>query len=91
MALPPAIQLNPADKITRRGEAAAFAIGSNRCMFAAPSARAFVLVWEDITMKLSRLASFAAILLCALELSGCANTVRGAAKDVTSTVDAAVE
>ena len=38
-----------------------------------------------------KLASFAAILLCALALAGCANTVRGAAKDVTTTVDAAVE
>jgi len=42
-------------------------------------------------MKLSRLSSVAAILLCALELSGCANTARGAVKDVTTTVDAAVE
>jgi predicted small secreted protein len=42
-------------------------------------------------MKLSRLASFAAILLCALALSACANTIRGAAKDVTTTVDAAAE
>jgi predicted small secreted protein len=42
-------------------------------------------------MKLSRLASFAAILLCALALSACANTIRGAGKDVTDTVDAAVE
>jgi predicted small secreted protein len=51
----------------------------------------FAPVREDIAMKLSRLASFAAILLCVLELSGCANTARGAAKDVTTTVDAAVE
>jgi predicted small secreted protein len=56
-----------------------------------PSERVFRTSEGDITMKLSRLASFAAILLCALELSGCANTARGAAKDVTTTVDAAVE
>jgi predicted small secreted protein len=43
----------------------------------------------DVTMK--RLATLLAILLCAAELSGCANTARGAVKDVTTTVDAAVE
>jgi predicted small secreted protein len=42
-------------------------------------------------MKLSRFASFTAVLLCALVLSACANTIRGAGKDVTDTVDAAVE
>ena len=45
----------------------------------------------DITMKHSRLASLVAILLCALAVSACANTMRGAAKDVTTTVDAAAE
>jgi predicted small secreted protein len=42
-------------------------------------------------MKLSRLAPFAVILSALLALSGCANTARGAVKDVTTTVDAAVE
>lgn len=42
-------------------------------------------------MSIRRAASIFAILLCAVELSGCANTARGAVKDVTSTVDAAVE
>lgn len=41
-------------------------------------------------MKLSRLASLATILVCALAVSACANTVRGVKKDVQSTV-AAVE
>lgn len=45
----------------------------------------------DVTMKLSRLASFAVILSVLLALSACANTARGAVKDVTTTVDAAVE
>ena len=40
---------------------------------------------------MKRFAFFAALLLCAVELSGCANTARGAVKDVTTTVDAAVE
>jgi len=38
-----------------------------------------------------KLVPFVAVLLCALALSGCANTVRGAVKDVTTTVDAAAE
>jgi predicted small secreted protein len=42
-------------------------------------------------MKFSRLAPFAAMLLCAVALTACANTIRGAATDVTTTVDAAVE
>jgi predicted small secreted protein len=42
-------------------------------------------------MKLSPRVSFAAILLCALAVSACANTIRGAGKDVTTTVDAVVE
>ena len=39
-------------------------------------------------MKLSRLASLAAILACAFAVSACANTVRGVKKDVTSTAKA---
>ena len=38
-------------------------------------------------MKLSRLAPIVAV-ACALALSACANTVRGAGKDVKSTVNA---
>jgi predicted small secreted protein len=38
-----------------------------------------------------KLASLLVILLSVLALSGCANTARGAVKDVTTTVDAAVE
>jgi predicted small secreted protein len=44
---------------------------------------------EAPTMKLA--SSLVAILLCALIVSACANTIRGAGKDVTDTVDAAVE
>ncbi len=39
-------------------------------------------------MKLSRIASLATILVCALAVSACANTVRGVKKDVTSTANA---
>jgi predicted small secreted protein len=39
-------------------------------------------------MKLSRLASIAAILVCALAVASCANTVRGVKKDVTATANA---
>ncbi|MEP9388492.1 EncA/B family entericidin [Mesorhizobium sp. KR9-304] len=39
-------------------------------------------------MKLSRFASIAALLACALAVSACANTVRGVKKDVTSTAQA---
>jgi predicted small secreted protein len=42
-------------------------------------------------MKLSSLVSFAVVLSALLALSACANTARGAVKDVTTTVDAAVE
>ena len=38
-------------------------------------------------MKLSKLAPLA-VLLCALAVTACANTVRGVGKDVNSTVDA---
>lgn len=37
------------------------------------------------------LASVAVVLLLAVALSACANTIRGAGKDVADTVDAAVE
>ena len=40
-------------------------------------------------MKPSRLASLATILVCALAVASCANTVRGVKKDVTSTAKAA--
>ena len=39
-------------------------------------------------MKLSRLASIATILVCALAVSACANTVRGVKKDVKATANA---
>ena len=39
-------------------------------------------------MKLSRIASLATILVCALAVSACANTVRGVKKDVTATANA---
>ncbi len=39
-------------------------------------------------MKLSRLVSVATILVCALAVASCANTVRGVKKDVTATADA---
>ncbi len=38
-------------------------------------------------MKLSKLAPLA-VLLCALAVTACANTVRGVGKDVNATVDA---
>lgn len=38
-------------------------------------------------MKLLRFAPIAAV-LCALALAGCANTVRGAGKDLNNTADA---
>lgn len=38
-------------------------------------------------MKMSRLAPVA-VLLCALALSACANTVRGVGKDINNTADA---
>lgn len=39
-------------------------------------------------MKLSRFAAIAAVLACALTISACANTVRGAGKDLNATADA---
>nr|WP_292771876.1 entericidin B signal peptide protein [Mesorhizobium sp.] len=42
-------------------------------------------------MSISRLTFILAMIVGAVHLSGCANTARGAVKDVTSTVDAAVE
>jgi predicted small secreted protein len=39
-------------------------------------------------MKLSRFASLAVILACALAVSACANTIRGVGKDVKSTARA---
>jgi predicted small secreted protein len=39
-------------------------------------------------MKLSRFASLAAVLVCALSISACANTIRGVGKDVKSTARA---
>ncbi len=40
-------------------------------------------------MKLSRIATLATILVCALSVASCANTVRGVKKDVQSTANAA--
>ena len=39
-------------------------------------------------MKISRLASFATILICAFAIAGCANTVRGVKGDVKNTANA---
>ena len=39
-------------------------------------------------MKLSRLASIATLLVCALAVASCANTVRGVKRDVQSTANA---
>ena len=39
-------------------------------------------------MKLSKFTSLAAILVCALAVASCANTVRGVKKDVTATANA---
>jgi predicted small secreted protein len=39
-------------------------------------------------MKLSRVASITAILICALAVASCANTVRGVKRDVTATAEA---
>lgn len=39
-------------------------------------------------MKLSKMASIAALLACALAVSACANTIRGVGKDASNTVDA---
>jgi len=68
-----------------------FAAGSNRCILAVLWYASFRTGQGDVTMELSRLASFAVILSALLALSACANTARGAVKDVTTTVDAAVE
>jgi predicted small secreted protein len=40
-------------------------------------------------MKLSRLASIATLIVCAIAVAGCANTVRGVKRDVQSTANAA--
>ena len=42
-------------------------------------------------MKLSRLASIATILVCAIAVGGCANTVRGVKRDVAATANAIEE
>lgn len=42
-------------------------------------------------MSISSFAIVLAVIVGAVHLSGCANTARGAVKDVTSTVDAAAE
>ena len=39
-------------------------------------------------MKISRIASLLTILVCALSVAGCANTVRGAKRDITATANA---
>jgi len=39
-------------------------------------------------MKLTRIAPIAALLACALIAAGCANTVRGAGKDIKDTANA---
>ncbi|MBL8576042.1 EncA/B family entericidin [Mesorhizobium sp. VNQ89] len=39
-------------------------------------------------MKLSRIATLATILVCAIAVSACANTVRGAKRDVQATANA---
>ena len=44
---------------------------------------------EAIAMKISRIASLVTILVCALAVAGCANTVRGAKRDINATADAA--
>ena len=38
-------------------------------------------------MTFSRITAIVTILVCAFAVSACANTIRGAGKDVTSTVD----
>ena len=40
-------------------------------------------------MKISRIASLATIFVCVLAVVGCANTVRGAKRDITATANAA--
>ena len=40
-------------------------------------------------MKISRVASLVTILVCALAVAGCANTVRGAKRDINATANAA--
>lgn len=39
-------------------------------------------------MKLLRIAPIAALLACAIIAAGCANTVRGAGRDIKNTADA---
>ena len=40
-------------------------------------------------MKISRIASLVTILVCALAVASCANTVRGAKRDINATANAA--
>ncbi|MBN9070166.1 MAG: EncA/B family entericidin [Rhizobiales bacterium] len=42
-------------------------------------------------MKLSRLASIAAVFVCALAVASCANTVRGVKRDLNNTANAVQE
>lgn len=42
-------------------------------------------------MKLSRMASIATMLVCALAIASCANTVRGVKRDLNNTANAVQE